>query len=76
MIYEYRMSGTIVDWPEDAVPATALEVRIECWRPGTIKPYRGFKDRANYDKAMDQLLRRGGYRVESTDAGAVVVSRG
>ena len=76
MQYEYRMSGVMLDWPDDAVPPTTQEVAIENEWPGTIKPYRGFADRDNYDKAMNQLHKRGGYRVEMTAAGCVVVSHG
>lgn len=66
---EYRMSGQMADWPPDAVPPTPVEVAVESRWPGTIKPYRGFVDRANYDEALAQIDRYGGYIAEWTDNG-------
>jgi len=63
------------DWPADAVPLDRIEAKVENQWPGTIKPYRGFATRADYDEAIRQIHQHGGYRVEYTDHGVRTVPR-
>lgn len=62
-------------WPNDAVLMDYREAAVEERWPGTIKPYRGFGTREDYDEAVRQLEVYGNYSVIKTDDGMMVVPR-